>query len=147
MSAPQARILAVHPVLMARDVEASLRFFAGLGFAERFRDRERAPLYAVVGRDGCEVHLQWNDAANDDSGRDRPTYRFLVFDVDRLFVEFSASGIAPDRSVPGSPWLRPAETPWGTREFHLRDPAGNGLQFYTPSARHPNTDRGALEIR
>ena len=24
----------------------------------------------------------------------------------------------------------PADTPWGTREFHLRDPDLNGLQYY-----------------
>jgi hypothetical protein len=26
----------------------------------------------------------------------------------------------------------PGDTPWGTREFHVLDPDGNGLQFYRP---------------
>lgn len=31
-----------------------------------------------------------------------------------------------------SPWAAPADTPWSTREFHLRDPAGISLQIYRP---------------
>ena len=33
-------------------------------------------------------------------------------------------------SMRGSPWALPGDTPWGTREFHVRDPGGNGLHFY-----------------
>ena len=125
-----AVIEAVHPVLMARDVSASVDFFRRLGFSSVFADAPTAPRYAVVVRDACELHLQWQDASQWEGSRDRPTYRFQVEDVDRLFEELEAAGVAPDTADPPSPWVRPAETPWGTREFHLRDPAGNGLQFY-----------------
>ncbi len=125
-------IKAVHPVLMARDVPTSVAFFQRLGFTLVFTDSPTSPRYAVVARDSCELHLQWQDASQWEGPRDRPTYRFLVADVDHLFQEFQASGVAPDSSVPTSPWVSPGNTPWGTREFHIKDPAGNGLQFYRP---------------
>ena len=125
-----AMLEAVHPVLMARDVRASVEFFKLLGFALAFTDTPDTPTYAVITRDLCELHLQWQGPSQWDGQRDRPTYRFLVADVDRLFQEFQAAGAAPDPTVPASPWAFPANTPWSTREFHLKDPAGNGLQFY-----------------
>ncbi len=125
-------IKAVQPVLMARDVQSSVEFFGLLGFTLIFTDSPTAPRYAAVNRDRCELHLQWQEPSQWEVPRDRPTYRFLVDDVDRLFQEFQTAGVAPDPSVPASPWAYPAITPWATREFHLRDPAGNGLQFYRP---------------
>jgi catechol 2,3-dioxygenase-like lactoylglutathione lyase family enzyme len=118
----------VHPVLAARDIAASIEFFRRLGFELTFQDSPIEPKYAAMRRDGVELHLQWADANQWVSGLDRPVYRFLVDDVDRLFEQFEASG-GTDATSP-SPWRRPADTPWGTREFHLRDPAMNGLQFY-----------------
>lgn len=119
---------AVHPVLAARDVEASVAFYARLGFVCTFRDAEREPRYAVVARDGVELHLQWANAEQWQEGVDRPVCRFLVPEVDALYEELAAAGAFPAKSA--SPFASPADTPWGTREFHLHDPAGNGLQFY-----------------
>ncbi len=123
-------IEAVHPVLMARDVAASVAFFRKLGFTVAFADPPASPRYAVVARDGCELHLQWQDASQFEGSRDRPTYRIRVERLDEFFEDLKAAGIAPDASLPASPWAEPGDTPWGTREFHLRDPAGNGLHFY-----------------
>lgn len=125
-------IKAIHPVLMARDVSVSVAYFNRLGFSLLFADAQEAPRYAVVARDGCELHLQWQDATQWEGGRDRPTYRFLVADVDDLFREFQKAGAFPEAPIPASPLASPKTTPWGTREFHLRDPSGNGLQFYVP---------------
>ncbi|HEY0160181.1 MAG TPA: VOC family protein [Thermoanaerobaculia bacterium] len=117
------RLEAVHPVLMSRDVPRSIRFYALLGFALLGQDDEQAPRYAWIGRDAVELHLQWHDAREWDFPNDRPTYRFVVEDVDGLHGEFAAcAGITDMTAV--------SETPWGTREFHLRDPDRNGLQFY-----------------
>ena len=44
--------------------------------------------------------------------------RFLTRDVDALSADFG--GVVDRTEV----------TSWGTREFHVRDPYGNGLQFY-----------------
>src|SRR5689334_23308833 len=102
-----ARLEAVQPVLMVRDVTASIEFFQLLGFELAFRDSPADPKYAGVRRDGVELHLQWHDAADFSSG-DRPTYRFVVRDVDELFDEFSARQRHLDRTP-----VR--DTPWGTR--------------------------------
>lgn len=119
---------AVHPVLMSGDVGRSLAFFARLGFRETFRDGD-PPRYAAVVRDGVELHLQWHEGAERiDPRLDRPTYRFVVDDLEGLFAEFEAVGVAADEG----PFARPRPTPWGTTEFHLRDPDRNGLQFYRP---------------
>lgn len=126
----RGELRAVHPVLAARDVEESIAFFHRLGFVAIFRDSIAGPRYAAVARDGVELHLQWADPGQWIAGLDRPVYRFPVLDVDALFRAWSQAGCLPAKGSDGSPWAVPADTPWGTREFHLRDPAGNGLQFY-----------------
>jgi len=130
---PAPELEAVHPVLRSTDIERSIAFFAGLGFQTLFRDDLEATRYAAVGRDDIELHLQWHDPADLPQEGDLPTYRILVADVDALYADFSGSGaLAAEGAGPESPWARPGDTPWGTREFHLRDPDGNGLQFYRP---------------
>lgn len=114
---------AVQPVLMSRDVAASIRFYEQLGFVRAFGGPPGSPHYAGVRRDNVELHFQWHDAREWDGIGDRPTYRFVVPDVDGLYREFRDAGVSHD--------IKPvAETTWGTREFHVRDPDGNGLQFY-----------------
>lgn len=121
----RAVLHAVHPVLPVRDLAAALDFYTGrLGFAFRFGDRSGAPAYAGVGRDTIELHLQWQGA---DSFADRSVgpanLRFVVDDPDRLLDELRAAG-----AVGAALTVR--ETEWGTREFGLHDPDGNGLTFY-----------------
>ena len=116
------KILAVQPVLMSRDIQRSLAFYARLGFKTIFIDSTSDPKYAGVSRDGIELHLQWHDAAEWLAQADRPTYRFVVEDVDALHEMLWQAGIADMTS--------PHETAWSTYEFHVRDPDGNGLQFY-----------------
>lgn len=125
-----ARLLAIHPVLGAKDVSQSLRFYRLLGFDPAFVDSANEPRYAVVRRDDQELHLQWADPLQWAYPTDRAACRFHVQDVDAAYEEFVASGAATAETADGSPWARPGDTPWGTREFHLRDPAGNSLQFY-----------------
>ena len=128
----RAHIHAVHPVLMARDVTMSVRFYVELGFRVVFQDDAHAPRYAVVVRDETELHLQWQDSTQWACSIDRPTYRFLVDDPDLLYKEFGASHVlSAGGAGPRGPWSSPGNTPWRTREFHLLDPAGNGLQFYS----------------
>lgn len=121
---------AVHPVLPARDVAASLRFFQGLGFNLLAIDSEHRPRYAVVARDLAELHLQWTDEGGLAHPMDRPVFRFPTDDVDGLFADLRETGAVGAEGDEQSPWSVPADTPWGTREFHVRDPAGNNLQFY-----------------
>lgn len=125
-----ARLEAVHPVLMTRDIRASVRFFESLGFSQLFQDHPSNPRYACVGRDGVELHLQWHDSSQWEGSGDRPAYRFFVREVDALYAEFRSRGGLPDEAAASSPWAKPGDTPWGTHEFHVRDPSGNSLQFY-----------------
>ncbi|MCJ0824450.1 VOC family protein [Luteimonas sp. 50] len=128
----KASLLAAHPVLMAKDVAESVQFYRTLGFSLAFADRPEAPRYAGIVRDGVELHIQWADATQWAYPTDRPAYRFRVTDVDAIYQEFLAGGSINATTGQGSPWSSPAETPWGTREFHLRDPGQNSLQFYQP---------------
>lgn len=108
----------VEPVLNVRDIGASLAFYARLGFVEQFRDEPDSPKFVIVGRDDVVLALQWHDFVG--IAGDRPNLRFPVHEVDELSAEF---GELPDRTAV-------ADTSWGTREFHVRDADGNGLQFY-----------------
>lgn len=128
---------AVHPVLMSSDLGESLRFFERLGFRELFLDSPVEPRYACVSRDGVEIHLQWHGPEQWRHAADLPAYRFFVSEIDALYTELRGRGALADPARPESPWSAPGDTPWGTREFHLRDPDGNCLQFYqaAPSRR------------
>ena len=124
-----ARLESVHPVLGSSDLAASIAFYERLGFRLTFQDRPAGPTYAAVERDGVELHLQRHDREQCASGHDRPVYRFVVADVDGLYTALREAGAIPEPNPARSPWMRPADTPWGTREFHVLDPDGNGLQF------------------
>ena len=118
-----SRLEAVHPVLMVRDVASSIQFYGRIGFRMTFADAIERPTYAAVRRDSVELHLQWHDPKEWLGSGDRPTYRFLTSDVDGLWAEYRSGYSALDIT-------EVRDTSWGTREFHLRDPDGNGLQFY-----------------
>jgi catechol 2,3-dioxygenase-like lactoylglutathione lyase family enzyme len=123
----EKRIIAVIPVLMSRDVGAALHFYKKLGFGVEFQDAPAQPRYAGIVRDGVALQLQWQDAAHWANTLDRPMYRFPVADLDALYAEFLAAGALPAHNP--SPYHAPADTPWGTREFHFYDLDGNALQF------------------
>jgi catechol 2,3-dioxygenase-like lactoylglutathione lyase family enzyme len=127
-----SRLESVHPVLACSDVATSIRFYGRLGFVLAFQDDPDDPKYVAIRRDGVELHLQWHDKSEWGSTADRPVYRFLVQDVDDLYAELRAKGAVDGKSPVSSPWLAPGDTPWNTREFHVLDPDGNGLQFYRP---------------
>jgi catechol 2,3-dioxygenase-like lactoylglutathione lyase family enzyme len=124
------RLEAVHPVFMVRDVRAAVEFYSLLGFGLTFQDDPRSPKYAGIRRDDVEFHLQWHDESAWAHAGDRPACRFYVSDVDAFYAELKDHGALAGQIPGSSPWLAPADTPWGTREFHLRDLDGNGLQFY-----------------
>jgi catechol 2,3-dioxygenase-like lactoylglutathione lyase family enzyme len=128
----KASLQGVHPVLMANDVAATVQFYHRLGFVLSFQDNSTEPKYAVLRRDGVELHVQWAGLDQWAHPIDRPAYRFIVSDVDAVYREFMDSGLITAQTRHPGPWATPADTPWGTREFHLRDPGQNSLQFYRP---------------
>ncbi len=119
----RAKLEAVNPVLPSRDVRAAIEFYVTrLGFTLLGQDRPTDPRYAVLGRDGVEVHIQWHDPA-EWAAVERPMLRFVVPAVQELFEEYRDKGVFHERTA-----MR--ETPWGTREFAFYDPDKNGLTFY-----------------
>jgi catechol 2,3-dioxygenase-like lactoylglutathione lyase family enzyme len=128
----KASLQGIHPVLASNDIEASVQFYRRLGFSLSFEDDPTHSRYAVVHRDDVELHIQWADPDQWAYPTDRPAYRFIVSDVDAIYEEYVSSGGVNAEASQGSPWAAPADTPWGTREFHLRDPGQNSLQFYRP---------------
>lgn len=112
----------VQPVLAVRSVDVAIAFYAGrLGFRLMFHAPAH-PAYAVLRRDGAELHLQWHDPAEWSRG-DRPMLRFLVTDIESLHAEYRDADVFHAGTA-----LR--DTAWGTREFAFYDPDGNGLTFY-----------------
>ncbi|MFK7803443.1 MAG: glyoxalase superfamily protein [Anaerolineae bacterium] len=114
---------AVNPVLPCKDVAQAIKFYLEkLGFSLAFQDSAANPNYAGVRRDGVEIHLQWH--AETEWGRtERPMLRFIVADVDTLFIEFSDKEVFHENTA-----VR--DTAWGTREFAFYDLNQNGLTFY-----------------
>lgn len=128
----KATFQGLHPVLAAKDVRTSVRFYLNLGFKVIFQDTPKTPRYAGLARDNVELHIQWADAGQWSYPTDRPAYRFVVSDVDAIYREFVKSGSINAETSKDSRWAQPKDTSWGTREFHLRDPGENILQFYHP---------------
>lgn len=110
---------------MVRDLARAVAFYRRLGFEPISSRREFSPRYAGIRRENCELHLQRHDPLEWTYPVDRPTTRFVVDDVDRLHAAFLKTRIQY--------LTRPAKTSWGTYEFHLQDPDGNGLHFYQDS--------------
>jgi len=117
-----ANLETVQPVLMSRDVSASIGFFEKLGFTLKGQDVADYPKYARMCRDNVEIHFQWHDTQEWNYPNDRPSYRFVVQDVEELHREFTESGVSDMTPV--------SRTRWETLEFHVRDNDGNLLQFY-----------------
>ena len=115
-------LLAAVPLMHVSSSEAAEAFYCGkLGFAKEWDYRPGAPApdpaYVGLRRDG--IALQVSSFSGD--GVAGGVAVFDVRDVDALFTEFSARGVAVE--------LAPYDQTWGTREMYVRDADGNGLRF------------------
>ncbi|MFB7718222.1 bleomycin resistance protein [Nocardia sp. NPDC056100] len=131
------------PILPARNVAATLEFFARLGFEVEAYDTG----YGFVHRDAVELH--YTGAPDHDPWHAAGAAFIAVEDADRLRAEFVSAGVWPtDSDDPpctdselhrrwdaGEELARvtPAEDkPWRMREFALMDPDNNLLRFGQP---------------
>ena len=124
------------PVLAIRDLERAVAFYTGkLGFAVRHRETG----FAIVRRDGIELHLT---PLTDESWRRRPDFverpvssgaesflpgtgacRIRVEGIDALFAEYRGRGLLRPNARVRDQW-------WGDRDFAVLDADGNALTFF-----------------
>lgn len=111
-------ILATIPVVPARDLTTSVAFYARLGFAPVTQNDR----YAIVARDGAEIHLALV-APDAEAAPCEATAYIRVSSADALFREFSKRGMRLDP---------PRERGWYVKELRVYDPDGNVLNFGEP---------------
>lgn len=111
-------------------IPAGSNFQAAVDFYERklgFTPGYRDDGMAIMRRDTTEIMLLNNDDAHTAS---QTSLRIQTTGVDALYQEFHAQGIAPFHLNQGAGLGDLKATPWGTREFAVRDLAGVCLTFY-----------------
>lgn len=109
-----SQIASTIPVLASLDIDASIAFYADyLGFAAAARHDD----YAIVRRDGCEIHF-W--LCSERNIAENTSCYVRVANAQELYEEFSRKGV---RMKP------PVLQPWGMKECHVIDPHGNLLKF------------------
>ena len=109
-----ADIQSTVPVLPSIDLQQSVEFYTGkLGFKEV----GSYPDYAIVSRDGCEIHFwpcgeDWHLAENSSC--------YIRGNTQKLYQEFKENGLDIKE---------PVVREWGMKELYVIDPHGNLLKF------------------
>jgi len=108
------------PTITVNDVQASIRFFEGLGFAISDRWEHEGKLLGVSVKAGdIEVGLSQDDWK---AGRDRQKgvgLRFYISttqNIDELAAQAKRNGVALDKDA--------HDTEWGARAFDVTEPSG-----------------------
>jgi uncharacterized glyoxalase superfamily protein PhnB len=86
-----------------------------------FRVAMRMADYAIVERDGVDLHLF------EDRARKHSPVGIHIFsaDLDELFEELRKSGALVTQTI--------EKKPWGNREFRVKDDFGNEIKFTEPA--------------
>ncbi len=114
----------IAPQFFTTDLPATLTYYRDtLGF-ECLGTWHDPPVYAIVARDGCRIHFRVAEppAPNPDKYDDelREAYLF-VEEADALHAEYVSRGVEFTRAL--------GDTPWGSREFVVKDCDGRLLAF------------------
>ena len=113
----------VCPIMPSRDLDATVAFYARLGFQTAYNDGA----YMLTNRDRVELHF-FHAPGHRPEASDHGAY-LRPADVDAVSDEIAALGLPHDT---GFPRFQPAEDkPWGMREAVLWDPDGNILRIGT----------------
>ncbi len=114
----------IAPQFFTTDLPATLTYYRDtLGF-ECLGTWHDPPVYAIVARDGCRIHFRVAEppAPNPDKYDDELLDVYLfVEDADALHAEYAARGVTFTRAL--------GDTPWGSREFVVKDCDGRLLAF------------------
>jgi catechol 2,3-dioxygenase-like lactoylglutathione lyase family enzyme len=121
------RLLRIAPVLLVRDVEASVAFWRDRVGFETDAIHGDPPNFAMPTRDGVTLMLLQVPAGADvppPNWRvvDRANQVYIwVDDAGALYEELGARGAPIDFTI--------HDTPWGTREFGIQDPDEHDIAF------------------
>jgi catechol 2,3-dioxygenase-like lactoylglutathione lyase family enzyme len=121
---------AISPSFIVSNVEQTIAFYCDkLGFETRFRQPDRNPFFAIIGRDGAQIFIKSEkDVAPVPNSKRHRHLRLDAFvyapDPDALAAEFASHGAT--FSVP----LK--DTNDGLRGFEITDPDGYVLFFGRP---------------
>lgn len=109
-----------------KDIKASVDFYEQkLGFTVTYKADDLSMV--IIQRSDVEMMLMNND---DPHTASQTSFRIQLSDVDALYQEYQAQSIAPFEQVDGAGLGKMMTTPWGTREFAVRDLAGICITFY-----------------
>jgi catechol 2,3-dioxygenase-like lactoylglutathione lyase family enzyme len=102
------------PVLPSLDLQQSIDFYTTkLGF----REIGRYPNYAIVSREGGEIHF-W--PCGDDRHLPENSSCYIRANTQKLYQEFASNGLDIKE---------PVVREWETKELYVIDPHGNLLKF------------------
>ena len=121
------QVKAISPSLTVNDLQKSIRFFEGLGFAVDEKWEDKGALIGVMLRAGqAEIGLSQDDWKK---GRDRQKgvgVRISLSttqNIDQLAKRVKDAGITLDSEV--------QDTEWGSRAFEVTEPSGFKLTIYS----------------
>lgn len=113
------------PLLVVRDIAEAIAFYTRvLDFAHILAFPDDAPFYAVLMRDGAELHL---NKAHHGRAAGGSTVIVLCEDVDAVFAACIARGLCVPARADSPVHLAPVDQSWGTRELYIDDPSGNTI--------------------
>lgn len=114
----------ITPVFFSTDIPATLAYYQDkLGF-KCLGTWEDPPVYAIVARDQHPIHFRCAEppTANRNKYSDELLDAYLLIEnAEALYGEFAAQGVEFTREL--------GNTPWGSREFVVKDCDGRLLAF------------------
>ncbi|MES2361167.1 MAG: VOC family protein [Pseudomonadota bacterium] len=112
--ATKGKVHSTAPILASLDINESIAFYTGkLGFVLLVQMEN----YAIVGRDGCEIHFH---ACDNPLIAENTACYVRTPSADALYEEFRSRGAT----------VKPPELRvWGMKELYVLDPHGNLLKF------------------
>ena len=119
------------PFFIVSNVDESIAFYRDkLGFETRFREPDRNPFFAIIGRDGGQILVKSDkDVSPLPNPKRHPSMRWDAFvytpDPDALAAEFADHGAAFSAPL--------TDTHDGLRGFEICDPDGYVLFFGRPA--------------
>jgi|GEM_PF-756048 len=127
MSNPIPVLGQLTPMIPAgKDIKTALAFYEQkLGFTPTYKADDLSMV--IVRRGVAEIILLNND---DPRTASETSFRIQLTGIDALYSEYQAKSIAPFHQNDAGGLGELGSTPWGTREFAVRDLAGVCITFY-----------------